>query len=262
MTSRDPKKSWAFTLNNYTEEEEKQLKDLECNYIVYGHEVGQEGTPHLQGHIVFKTAKRLSGLKKINERIHWSETIDEEASANYCMKDKNYFTKDNRKQGKRSDLTEAIETLRAKGMQQVKTDHPETYVRFYRGLEQLSMDDSIRNFKPYVEWIFGSTGTGKTRYVYERETDLWISGRDLRFWNGYQNQEATLFDDFRGDFCTFHELLRILDRYPMTVDVKGGYRNLNSKRMYITSCYPPTDVYKTREDISQLVRRIDKVTEL
>lgn len=116
-----------------------------------------------------------------------------------------------------------------------------------------------RYFKPEVIWVWGPTGSGKTRQVVENETDLWISGKNLKWWQGYENQEATLFDDFRADFCTFHELLRILDRYPYTVEVKGGHRELNSKRMYITSCYPPGEVYRTREDIEQLMRRCTEV---
>jgi len=69
-----------------------------------------------------------------------------------------------------------------------------------------------------------------------------------------------LFDDFRGDFCTFHYLLRVLDRYPMRVEVKGSSREFNSKRIYITSCYPPTEIYnKSDEDVKQLIRRIDEI---
>ena len=119
-----------------------------------------------------------------------------------------------------------------------------------------------RDFKPKVYWIYGRTGTGKTRYVVEKEKDLWISGKSLRWWDGYENQKATLFDDFRKDFCTYHELLRILDRYPYRVEYKGGSVELNSKRMYITSCYHPKDIYDTREDIEQLLRRIRRIIEM
>jgi len=87
--------------------------------------------------------------------------------------------------------------------------------------------------------------------------DVW---KNLQWWDGYDNQDAVLFDDFRGDFCTFHYLLRVLDRYPMRVEVKGSSREFNSKRIYITSCYPPTEIYnKSDEDVKQLIRRIDEI---
>lgn len=254
-------KSWSYTLNNWTSEEKTLLQNLECNFHVIGEEIGESGTPHLQGTITFKTSKRLTALKKILERAHWEKTIDLESSINYCMKDKKYFLKDNRKQGHRTDLKDAIDLLyECKNIKNVKREYPEVYVKFYRGLDKL-LEEEDRGFKPYVEWIYGASGTGKTRYVYEKEKSLWMSGKDLKYWEGYENQEATLFDDFRGDFCTFHELLRILDRYPYTVNVKFGSKKLNSKRMYITSCYPPDKVYESREDINQLLRRIDKITQ-
>lgn len=255
-------KTWSYTLNNWNEKEELLLQNMECNFHIYGREIGEEGTPHLQGTIRFKTSKRLAALKKVLPRAHWEKTIDFEASVAYCMKDQNYFLKDNRKQGKRNDLKEAIDVLVSTNkIENVKKEYPEVYVKYYRGLEKL-IEQQDRNFKPYVEWIWGSTGVGKTRLVFEREPNLWISGRDLKNWENYENQEATLFDDFRGDFCTFHELLRILDRYPYTVNIKFGSKKLNSKRMYITSCYPPDQVYESREDINQLLRRIDKITHM
>jgi len=66
-------KSWAFTLNNYTPEDEKLLKDLEKSYVVYGREVGETGTPHLQVVIVFRKSVRFAALKKICNRAHWGK---------------------------------------------------------------------------------------------------------------------------------------------------------------------------------------------
>lgn len=51
MTKRN---CYCFTYNNYTADGEEQLKAwLEefTKYAVFGHEVGEKGTPHLQGYI-------------------------------------------------------------------------------------------------------------------------------------------------------------------------------------------------------------------
>lgn len=96
--------------------------------------------------------------------------------------------------------------------------------------------------------------------AFEMCKDPWVSGKDLKWWNGYDGEEEVIFDEFRGDSCKFSELLRILDRYPYTVEVKGGFRQLLAKKIVITSCYAPETVYKkNEEDIKQLMRRIDKV---
>lgn len=251
----DISKTWCFTLNNWTEKDEQQLKDLEKNYIIIGREVGKMGTPHLQGHVIFKRAYRRTQLEKINPRIHWEKAKVEDAM-NYCTKDQEYYIEDNRAQGKRNDLKEICNLP----IQTIVKEHPDYFVRYHTGLEKLNLyRQQARTHKPEVTWIWGPTGVGKTRYVVDKEVDLWISGKSLKWWLGYENQTATLFDDFRADFCTFHELLRILDRYPYMVEVKGGQRQLNSVRMYITSCYHPEMVYTTREDIQQLIRRIDKI---
>lgn len=253
-------KTWVYTLNNYTHQDEQRFKDFECSYQVIGKEVSSTGTPHLQGFITFKRAYRLTQLKKLVPAAHWEIAVASDAG-NYCMKE-DYIIIDNRRQGRRSDLTDAIEDLRSDGIKKVKRDHPETYVKFHAGLEKLASDKEPRNFKPYVEWIWGPTGAGKTYAVVQKEKSLWFSGKNLRWWQGYSDQEATIFDDFRADFCTFHELLRIIDFTPYTVEVKGSSVELTAKRMYITSCFPPDKVYETREDIDQLLRRIDKITHM
>lgn len=253
-------KTWCFTLNNYTELDEKFFRDLDKTYLSYGRELAPDtGTPHMQGYIIFRRNYSLIQLKKLHDKCHWEQSKCSDAM-NYTFKDQNYYLEDNRKQGSRTDLKEVANVIKEQGIKTVKDNYPEMYIRYHSGMEKLVQHYTAqRDFKPYVTWIYGPTGTGKTRTVFELEPDLWISGKNLKWWDGYENQKATLFDDFRKDFCTFHELLRILDRYPYTVEVKGGHRILNSPRMYITSCYSPQETYETREDIEQLIRRIDKI---
>lgn len=45
---------WCFTLNNYTAHDTKCVRNFakkHCKFMVYGLEVGAEGTPHLQGYL-------------------------------------------------------------------------------------------------------------------------------------------------------------------------------------------------------------------
>jgi hypothetical protein len=57
-------KHWCFTLNNYTGDNLKRLDSLVeteeiVTYLIYGREVGESGTPHLQGFISFSKAVRM-----------------------------------------------------------------------------------------------------------------------------------------------------------------------------------------------------------
>lgn len=82
-----------------------------------------------------------------------------------------------------------------------------------------------------------------------------------QWWDGYAQQDCVVFDDMRKDTFKFHELLRLFDRYPLRIQVKGGYREFNSKKIIVTSCDPPDNMYCTRcdEDMQQLLRRIEVI---
>lgn len=264
----DKSRAWCFTLNNYEEKDVDYFRQLVCNYIKFGKEIGESGTPHLQGFIIFKSQYRLSALKKLNPRVHWSLSNANylEHNANYCSKDMNdVFEADYRQQGKRNDIVAMTNVIKEKGIKGVIEEMPEMFIKFHNGIEKLySRLQEPRMFKPEVIWIYGKTGVGKTKYIFDHHEDVWISNKNLQWWDGYENQEVVLIDDFRKDFCTFHELLRILDRYPYDVAVKGGFRRLNSKFMYITSPYSPSETYenRTEEDINQLLRRITEIKQL
>jgi len=256
--SKEISKSWCYTLNNYTNEDIAQFKAFTVSKHRCCLEIGESGTAHMQGAITFLRAYRLTQLKKLNSKVHWEKSLSCDPE-NYCTKGEIIIDINNKKQGNRVDIQTAIELSKTKMTLSEFLDQATSYQSIKVFELAKAVKQKQRNFQPDVIWIYGPTGTGKTRAVIWKEKDLWISGKNLEWWPGYENQEATLFDDFRKDFCTYHELLRILDRTPYTVAIKGGHRILNSKRMYITSCYAPEDMYETREDIQQLLRRITKV---
>lgn len=87
-------RNWFFTLNNYTEEECGAMEQLvlECSKYMIGKEVGDNGTPHLQGILQFKIKRRLENLKKFNNRIHWEKCRNLEESIAYCSKESIWIT--------------------------------------------------------------------------------------------------------------------------------------------------------------------------
>lgn len=61
-------RAWCFTLNNYTDDCINHLDGVQCRYLLYGKEIGEQGTPHLQGYIVFKSARTLASVRKNYKR--------------------------------------------------------------------------------------------------------------------------------------------------------------------------------------------------
>lgn len=270
-SSTEQSRRWFITLNNYTADELEQLKRVEAKYILLAKEVGQGGTPHIQGVISFCTNKRRSALQRINPRIHWERVIDFEAAVNYCLKeDTSPFIKDKREQGSRNDMKDACAIVVAKGYKAVARDFPSQFVRYhggFRALRAATLEPRDPAVAPVVRWIYGDTGTGKSRYVHtycaEAGKTLFVAHDTAKWWDGYEQQDVVLIDDMRASFCRFSDFLRLIDRYPRDVEVKGGFVPLNSD-FFITSQYPPTAVYNSEsrsgEDIRQLLRRITRIT--
>ena len=57
-------RNFCFTVNNYTDSQIKGLDNYNCNYLVYGLEIGKLGTPHIQGYIEFTHPKTISAFNK------------------------------------------------------------------------------------------------------------------------------------------------------------------------------------------------------
>lgn len=260
-------RGWCFTINNYTDKDvelfESEDFKRQVRYCIYGFEVGENNTKHIQGFIYFHNTKTFKTVKKILIRAH-IEKMKGSISQNvaYCSKDNNFKTiGEVPVKGKRTDLNTIKQAvLSNKPVKQIVEENVNNYqeLKFMENL--LKYQNAPECKKRIVEWYYGDSGSGKTRKAIEdAKGDYYISMKNLQWWDGYVGQNTIIIDDFRKDFCTYHELLRILDRYPYRVNTKGSSLYLTSDRIIITSCYSPDEVYGTREDINQLKRRIDKV---
>lgn len=268
--------NWCFTLNNYEREDEEKIKELYeagiAKYVVYGREIGENGTRHLQGYVQFKVKKRFGAVKQMDaftrahlEIAHGSA----EQNVRYCTKDGEYVEfGEYTKRGARTDLAAVKQAIDAGASElEIAEDYFECWVKNYKAFERyrLLKGERIRS-KPMVILLIGLTGTGKTRYVFDQPDDrplyVWAdSGTKTVWFDGYDNHERVLFDDFDSNLIPYRLMLRLLDRYPMNVPVKGGYKPWNPKKIFITTNVDPELWYPER-DISHLKRRIDQIIKL
>ncbi|CAM9979757.1 unnamed protein product, partial [Heterosigma akashiwo] len=138
---------------------------------------------------------------------------------------------------------------------------PVEYVKYHKAVTAIrALAVPKREWKTEVLWYYGPTGTGKSRRAFEMTSDPYVHNMSSGKWfDGYEGQEDVIFDDMRKDTFKFHELLRLFDRYPMKVQVKGSSVNWCPKRIIVTTCFKPDQMYETREDLQQLMRRINSV---
>ncbi|WP_416174269.1 MAG: Putative replication protein [Bifidobacterium crudilactis] len=76
-----------------------------------------------------------------------------------------------------------------------------------------------------VDYIHGPAGSGKTKSVldlYGRRSVFMADLGSAFPFDGYSGESVLLLDDFRSSIV-FNDLLRILDRYPLRVNVKGSH---------------------------------------
>lgn len=260
-------RAWCFTCNNYENEDEIKIRKMAENgtevYIIYGKEKGESGTPHLQGYIHLKNARTMKSLKKeLAQKFHFEiarGSCDE--NVRYCSKEGDiteFGTKP--KQGKRIDIEKFIEDIEnGDSDDELWQKHPSCMVK-YRNAKcdrRNVINGKKERGEVKVIVLIGKPGSGKTRYVMEKEEKIWNAPGDYRWYDGYCGQEAVLFDDYEGEI-EYRMLLKLLDRYKMQVPVKGGFVWWLPKRIYITSNVKIERWYP-RKEIDALKRRITEI---
>lgn len=266
MSKRCRLTSFVFTLNNYKLEDIEKVSTCDLfSYVCFGKETGENGTPHLQGYAELKKQCEFTQIKDLFPTMHIEKRRGtQEQAVTYCKKDGDFIEIGKlKKQGQRNDLSEVKRIVSEGGTIHDIVEVASNYQTLRAGQLLLSIAPySSIDYPKKVYWFYGGTGTGKTRTAIElSQNDFWISGEDLKWFDGYTGQQNVIFDDFRGSFCKFSYLLRLLDRYPLRVPIKGGFVIWQPDTIYVTSSYPPDKVYNTREDIGQLLRRITEIRE-
>lgn len=267
-------RSYVFTLNNYTEEDEHQCIAMQwepgCVYFIAGREVAPEtGTRHLQGLICFSTLKSLSQLRSYYPSAHFEEKRGTFAqAADYCKKEGDYFEwgtlpLDQTAKGESGGLpwAEALQCVREGRI----ADVPECMTHMIKHCEyrvakerMQSRNISILDGDLDHEWWYGPPGTGKTSKVHADYPDLFIKDPKERWWCSYVGQDVVLIDDFdKYQLAMAGDIKRWLDRYPFQAPVKGGYQLIRPRKIIITSNYHPDEIWEdvvTQEAIKRRVK--------
>jgi len=267
---------FVFTLNNWTLLEYDQICSTpNVKWLIVGKEVSDSGTPHLQGacvigrQVAFSKIKMWSGFSRCHIE---SMRGKPENSLVYCSKqDLTPFQSGSLPTpGKRNDLHDLIgEITKGRTLRQIVLSedvrHISTIVRNQRGLQFVASTlQSIRTDAPLVFWISGHTGIGKTRAAISFAESVagpdgyWISNGSLRWFDGYEGQPIAILDDLRTKHAEFSFLLRLLDRYPLRVEFKGGMHSFIPNIIIVTAPYTPREMWSLRrdEDLRQLERRV------
>lgn len=260
----NPCQRFVFTLNNYNEDDLLKVDELKNNpdiqYACCAKEVGEQGTPHLQGYIHFKSDRR--------KRFQWFHDLFGRNDQGACrcwvklalgqpQQSAEYITKGlkrgvikpgydpimvflecgqlpnprgNPGASQRNKWT-TIRTLAQTGhFTDIADEFPMEWIlhrpklesQYGFGIQLPSWDPDIR-----IDFFWGPTGTGKSRTAYshfERTgKPIYVKDANTKWWDGYMYEPNVLLEEL--DRSNIGEMTRLLkmwcDKRPFRAEVKG-----------------------------------------
>ena len=293
-------RKWLLTINNpldhgMTHDEIiDRAQKFNPDYVCLADEIGASGTLHTHVYLYSSSPMRFGTVKKRFPTAH----IDKATGTSKEIRD--YVCK----QGKWADTDKAQTSVEgtfkefgtlpsasqekspkmAQLMQDVKDGYSTTEIiendpsfafkiNDIEALREKLLFERFRkeNRPVKTNYLFGDSGTGKTRSIYEKHPP-----EDVYRITDYSGQSGARFDDYHGEpvivFEEFHSqvpisaMLNFLDIYPLRLPARYRDRVACFDTVYITSNIPLEQQYqeiqrKELETWRAFLRRIHSVTE-
>jgi len=223
------------------------------------------GYLHWQLLVAFTSKKSLVSVREVFGPWH-AELSRSEAASDYVWKEETSIP------GTRFELgTKPVrlnsktdwETVWINAQQgQLELIPPFVRVKSYRTLRAIGADFARpRGMVRTCRYFWGPTGTGKSHRAWEEAgPDAYPKSARSKFWDGYRGQENVVLDEFRGAIDIGY-LLTWLDRYPVSVEIKGSSMPLQATRFWICSNLRPEMLYPGLDEftLEALLRRLEVI---
>lgn len=290
-------RKWQITINNPKDsgftQDVIELGLGEFKSIIYwcmSDEVGEKGTYHTHVYMAFKSAVRFSTLKNKFPTAHiemargtsqqnrdyvfkegkWKD--DEKSETNLPETHREFGEMPIEKQGARNDLIELYNMIKS-GLSnyEIIEENPSFMFRI-DGIERARQTIREDEFKDVfreleVTYIFGKTGTGKTRDVMEKygySSVYRVTDYDNPF-DSYKGQDVIVFEEFRSGL-KIQDMLNYLDGYPLELPCRYSNKVACFTKVYLITNVELEEQYKGvqlehPETWNAFLRRIDYVKE-
>lgn len=263
-TTRQPAPAlrWCFTINNPVERDMFWTDGdvlAQLKYIVVQLEKGEQGTVHYQGFLILKNKKRMSWLKNnFNNKAHWEKThgTDKQAS-DYCKKDDTHIPGGLRfehgklprdKDDTESDAVEFLTRLRAGYIRPADIPAELLMSQNFIPAYKLLTSDVNGPYRPNLKIItlVSPPGCGKSYLINKLFPDAarLLMGNTGSWWENASSKVGVI-EEFIGQ-VSLQKMLRLLDPYPQSLEVKGGTRPCMFEVIFITSNSSPEQWYAPR----------------
>lgn len=291
-------RKWQITINNpldkdFTHEKIKEeiQKMKSCIYYCLGDEIGgKEKTHHTHVYLACSSAVRFSTIKNRFEKGHIEIAHGtSQQNRDYVFKEGKWENDKDKhetkipdtqeefgempieRQGQRNDLADLYDMIKD-GMSnfEIIEENPDYMLQIdtVERVRQTVREESYKNtFRELtVTYIWGKTGTGKTRNIMEQygyENVFRVTSYLHGGFDSYKGQDVLILEEFRSSF-KIQDMLNYLDGYPVEFPCRYVNKVACFTKVYIISNIDLTEQYtivriESIETWHAFIRRIHKV---
>lgn len=292
-------RKWLLTINNplpeFSHEKIKQTASLSFptfEYLAMADEIGEQKTTHVHVFLSFTSAVRFSTVKKhfptahidavkgsvqdnidyIRKQGKWAGTAKAETSVPDTFEELGTRPPENK--GKSWEMQELYRMIVAEGLSNaeiIRTNND--YILNIDKLDKVRttfLQDTYRSTRRLdleVVYVFGVTGSGKSRGILDEHGDAnccRVTDYDHPF-DAYTTERVLVFEEFR-DSLPLKDMLNYLDIYPIQLPARYANKYACYNRVYICTNWPLEKQYgyeqrHDEESYKAFLRRVHRVIE-
>ena len=300
MENNTQARKWALVINNPLEAglDHAAIREIlhrfAPSYFCMADEIATTGTYHTHIFLLAPSPIRFSTIKNrfptahiekaygstnanrayILKEGHWADTDKAETSVSGTFEEWGDLPAE--KEEEAPEMFKLIQDLRAgKSVMEIIEDNPKLAfrIREIETLRQAILEEkySAENRALEVTYLYGASGTGKTRGIFEKHDRKSVcritdygSRNGVRF-DAYHCQDVLVLEEFHSQI-PISAMLNYLDIYPLTLPARYTDRTACYTKVYITSNIPLEEQYRDiqryqMETWRAFLRRVQNVIE-
>ena len=300
MENNTQSRKWALVINNPLEAglDHAAIREILYRfspaYFCMADEIATTGTYHTHIFLFSPSPMRFSTVKNrfstahiekaygsakanrayILKEGHWADTDKAETSVSGTFEEWGDLPAE--KEEEAPEMFKLIQDLRAgKSVMEIIEDNPKLAfrIREIETLRQAILEEkySAENRALEVTYLYGASGTGKTRGIFEKHDRKSIcritdyGGRNGVRFAAYHCQDVLVLEEFHSQI-PISAMLNYLDIYPLTLPARYTDRIACYTKVYITSNIPLEEQYRDiqryqMETWRAFLRRVQNVIE-
>lgn len=300
MENNTQSRKWALVINNPLEAglDHAAIREILYRfspaYFCMVDEIATTGTYHTHIFLFSPSPMRFSTVKNrfstahiekaygsakanrayILKEGHWADTDKAETSVSGTFEEWGDLPAE--KEEAAPEMFKLIQDLRAgKSVMEIIEDNPKLAfrIREIETLRQAILEEkySAENRALEVTYLYGASGTGKTRGIFEKHDRKSIcritdyGGRNGVRFDAYHCQDVLVLEEFHSQI-PISAMLNYLDIYPLTLPARYTDRIACYTKVYITSNIPLEEQYRDiqryqMETWRAFLRRVQNVIE-